>query len=88
MKKSYRIIGFGTNEHGFFNHFAWRSDIESAKIAYSHFYCDPEFDGVVIIEVEHETWEVIKECNMEGLSVTCGPFMNFKVEKSPALVRV
>lgn len=88
MKTNYRVIGFGHNEHGFFNQFVFRSDLSSARIAYSHFWQDPEMDGAVVIEVNHEDWKVIHEFGTKGYSVEYGVLGTFKVVKSPELCMV
>ena len=85
---SYRIIAFGTNDHGFFNHFFFEFVERHAYIVYQACLADPEFEGVVLIEVQHETWRVLEEYGTEGYSVVCGPVGNHKVEKAPALVLV
>lgn len=88
MTTTYRVIGFGHYEHGFFNHPAWRSNLESAIVAFSHFYQDPEMEGAVLIEVNHEDWKVIREFGTEGYSVEYGVLGNFKVIKTPILEMV
>jgi len=91
MKKeqtSFRIIGFGTNEHGFFNQFNWGSDYVSAMIAYQNLVADYEMDGAVVVEVQHESWRVVEEFGTDGYCVVCGPLGNYKVEKAPQIVRV
>ena len=85
---TYRIIGFGNNEHGLFNQFHWGHTISSASETYSELLHDPEMDGVVMIRVNHESWEVILECGTEGYTVEYGPLGNFKVTKTPSLVMV
>jgi hypothetical protein len=87
---TYRVIGFGVNEHGFFNQFAFCSSIGNACGIYDTHLQDPEMDGAVIIRVNHENWEVIQEFNSESYhySVVYGPLGNFKIERSPALVMV
>lgn len=85
---TYRIIGFGENQHGFFNQFHWGHDISSASQSYSELIQDPEMDGVVLIRVNHESWEVILEHKTYPISVEYGPLGNFKVTKSPELVMV
>jgi hypothetical protein len=88
IKTTYRVIGFGQNEHGFFNQFAFCSTIGYATGIYNAHLEDPEMDGAVIIEVNHEDWEIIQEFNSESypVSVIYGPLGNFKVEKSPDLI--
>jgi hypothetical protein len=87
---TYRIIGFGTDPKygGLFNQFHWGHDISSASETYSELLHDPEMDGVVLIRVNHESWEVILEYGTEGMSVVYGPLGNFKVLKAPELVMV
>lgn len=87
---TYRVIGFGKTEHGFFNQFAFCSTIGYACGIYDAHLKDPEMDGAVIIKVNHEDWEVIQEFNSESYpySVEFGPVGNFKVTKSPQLALV
>ena len=85
---TYRIIGFGENEHGLFNQLNWAHNISSASETYSDLLHDPEMNGVVMIRVNHEEWEVILECGTESYSVVCGPLGNFKVVKASKLVMV
>lgn len=89
-KTNYRVIGFGTNEHGFFNQFAYCGSIGYACGIYNAHLQDPEMDGAVIIRVNHETWEVIQEFCSESYpySVEYGVAGTFKVKKSPNLVMV
>jgi len=89
-KTLYKVIGFGTNEHGFFNQFACSDSIGYACGIYNAHLYDPEMDGAVIIKSTHETWEVIQEFNSESYlySVECGPLGNFKVTKAKQLVLV
>lgn len=90
MSTNYRVIGFGENEHGFFNQFAYAGTIGYASGFYIGHLQDPEMDGAVLIKVNHEDWEVIQEFNSEpyGISVVYGPLGTFKVEKAPDLVMV
>jgi hypothetical protein len=85
---TYRIIGFGENQHGFFNQFHWGHNISSASETYSDLLHDPEMDGVVMIRVDHETWEVILEYKNYPIGVEYGPLGNFKVTKAQELVLV
>ena len=86
---SYRIIGYGHANHGFFNQFNFASTYASAMNEYRNLIADPEMDGAVMIEVNHEDWRVIEEFGSGYLiSVVCGPLGNFKVTKSPELVMV
>jgi hypothetical protein len=88
MQTTYRVIGFGENEHGFFNQFAFTSTIGYACGIYNAHLQDPEMDGAVIIRVRHEDWEVIQEFGEYPVSVVMGPVGNLKVEKAPDLVLV
>ena len=87
-KTTYRVIGFGTNEHGFFNEFAFCSTIGYACGIYDAHLQDPEMDGAVIIRVNHEDWEVIQEFGTIPYSVVYGPLGTFKVERSVPIVTV
>jgi hypothetical protein len=88
MQTVYRVIGFGTSEHGFFNEKSFSSTLGYALGMFNAHKEDPEMDGAVIIKSEHETWEVIEEFGTEGMSIVCGPLFSFKVEKAPELVMV
>ena len=85
---TYRIIGFGINGHGFFNQFHWSSNTHEALLIYSELVEDPEMDGAVLIEVEHETWEVTREFGCYPYNVECGPMGNYKVTNSENLVLI
>ena len=85
---NYRVIGYGHANHGFFNQFAFSSTLGYAQGIYNAHLEDPEMDGAVLIEVQHETWRVIQEFGDYPVSVVYGPLGNFKVEKSPQLVFV
>ena len=85
---TYRVIGFGTNEHGFFNEYAHCGSIGYACGFYNGHLQDPEMDGVVLIRVNHEDWEVIQESGTIPYSVSCGPGGNFKVERAVDMVLV
>jgi len=85
---TYRIIGFGENEHGFFNQFAFSSSLGYATGIYNAHLADPEMDGAVIIQVNHETWQVISEFGTENVSVAYGPVGNFKVQQASKLTMV
>jgi hypothetical protein len=88
MQTTYRVIGFGQNEHGFFNEFAFCSTIGYACGIYDAHLQNFEMDGAVIIRVRHEEWEVIQEFSQYPTSIVYGPLGTFKVEKSPELVMV
>ena len=85
---TFRIIGFGTNEHGFFNQFHFRSDYMAAMNEYQNLVADYEIDGAVLLEVDHESWRVIEEFGTDGYCVVYGPVGNYKVEKAPQIVCV
>ena len=76
---TYKVIGFGTNEHGFFNQFAWCSTIGYAQGIFNAHNEDPEMQGAVVIKVQHEDWEVVEEFGTEGVEVVYGPVGNHKV---------
>jgi hypothetical protein len=89
-KTLYKVIGFGTNDFGFFNQFSCSSSIGYACGIYDSYLHDPDYDGAVIIRCQHEEWEVIQEFCSESYSysVECGPLFTHKVTKSPELVMV
>jgi hypothetical protein len=88
MQTTYRVIGFGKTENGFFNEPAFCSTIGYACGIYNAHLQDPEMDGAVIIRVRHEEWEIIQEFSQYPVSVVYGPLGTFKVEKSPELMMV
>ena len=79
QQTTYKVIGFGTNEHGFFNQLSHTSTVGYAYGFYQAHIVDPEMTGAVIIKVDHETWEVIEEFGTEGVSVVAGPWLDYKV---------
>jgi hypothetical protein len=86
---TYRIIGYGVANHGFFNQFNFASTFASAMNDYRNLVADPEMDGAVLIEVNHEDWRVIEEFDSGyAISVVYGPLGTFKVERAPQLVLV
>lgn len=87
-KTTYRVIAYGTANHGFFNQPVFCSTLGYAQGFFQGFVEDPEMDGVVLIEVKHESWRVIREIGTYPVSVIFGPVGNFKVEKAPKLVMV
>lgn len=88
MQTTYRVIGFGVSDHGFFNQFAFCSSLGYAQGCYNAHLNDPEMDGAVLIKVQHETWQVLQEFGTEGKSISYGPLGNFKVQQAPRLVMV
>jgi hypothetical protein len=78
---NYRVIGFGNNEHGFFNQFSFTSTVGYAYGFYQAHIADPEMDGAVIIKVQHEDWEVVEQFGTEGVEVVYGPVGNHKVRQ-------
>lgn len=83
---TYRIVAFGYADYGLFNRPLYKSTKQLAYMSYQNCIADPDFDGAVLIEVNHEDWRVIEEFGTEGYSIACGPHGNFKVTKSPELV--
>ena len=88
MKTLYKVIGFGENEHGFFNEKSVSSSVGYAYGFYQAHIADANCIGAVIIKQEHETWRVIEEFGTEGMSIECNALMGFSVKKAPALVMV
>lgn len=84
-KTTYRVIGFGESDHGFWNYPAFCSTIGYAVGLFNGLKEDPEVDGAVLIRVNHETWEVIDEFGTENTSVVYGPLGNFTVKRAPKL---
>jgi hypothetical protein len=78
---TFRVIGFGNNEHGFFNQLAYTSSPGYAYGFYQAHIADPEMDGAVIIKVQHEDWEVVEQFGTEGVEVVYGPVGNHKVRQ-------
>lgn len=83
---TYRIIGFGEANYGFFNQFNFSSTLKGAEEDYQRLLEDPEMDGAVIIKVDHEEWQVINEFGTDGKSIECSPLGTFKIKNAPALV--
>ena len=83
---TYRLIAFGYADYGFFNRTFYKAKREWAYNCYQNCLADPDFDGVVLIEINHEDWRVIEEYGTEGYSIGCGPHGNFTVSKAPELV--
>lgn len=87
-KTTYRVIGFGATEDGFFNEPAFCSSLGYAQGFFNGHKNDPEMTGAVLIEVNHESWQVIDEFGTENVSVVYGPLGGFYVERAPKLVMV
>ena len=86
---TYRVIGYGHANAGFFNQFNFASSYQRAMCDFQNLIADPEMDGAVLIEVNHEDWRVIEEFDSGyPVSVEYGPLGNFRVEKAPTLVMV
>jgi hypothetical protein len=85
---TYRIIGYGHANHGFFNQFNFSSTIAGAEADYQRLLEDPEMDGAVLVAVNHEDWRVINEFGTYPVSIAYGPLGTFKVQKAPKLVMV
>jgi hypothetical protein len=79
QQTAYKVIGFGKNEHGFFNQLAYTATPGYAYGFYQAHIADCEMDGAVIIKVQHEEWEVIEEFGTEGVTVVEGLVGNLKV---------
>jgi len=88
-KTTYRIIGYGEANYGFFNQFNFASTYESALKDYDRLLKDPEMDGAVVIEVNHEDWRVLDEFkSCYNVSVVYSALGTFKVKKTPEYVFV
>lgn len=87
-KITYRVIAFGELDYGFYNRPLFISNKQGAYNEYQNLIADPEVDGAVLIEVQHETWRVMEEFGTENMSVIYGPLGNFRVAKAPKLVMV
>lgn len=87
-KTTYRVIGFYQDENGFWQCPAFCSSIGYAQGFFNGHKNDPQMDGAVLIQVDHETWQIIDEFGTENISVVYGPLGNFKVERSAELVMV
>ena len=85
-KSTYRIIGYGHSDHGFFNQFNFSSTLKGAESDYQRLFEDPEMDGCVLIKVNHEDWQVINEFGNYPVSVVYGALGTFKVQKAPEYV--
>lgn len=86
MKPLYKVIGFGENEHGFFNQKAVSSSVGYASGIFRGMITDPDYIGAVIIKQEHESWEVILEFGTEDMLIECSSFMSFSVKRATVLV--
>ena len=90
---NYRIIGFGEyqpegfDKPSFFNQFNFSSTLDKAKQIYNELYQDPEMNGAVLIEVNHEDWKVISEFGSENVEVVFTPFGTIKVVKSSTEIK-
>ena len=87
-KTTYRIIGYGHANAGFFNQLNFSSTLKGAESDYQRLLEDPEMDGAVVIKVNHEDWQVINEFGNYPVSVEYSAVGTFKVTKSPKLVLV
>jgi hypothetical protein len=90
---TYRVLGYGQAEWvdggAFtFNRPGFHSTLAAAEADYRELEADPVYDAAVLIEVQHETWAVIREFGTEGLSVSCSPLGVFRLEKAPELALV
>lgn len=85
---NYRIIGYGHANAGFFNQFNYSSTVEGAASDYQRLLEDPEMDGAVLIEVNHEDWRVLDEFGDYPVSVVYSALGTFKVEKAPTYTSI
>lgn len=90
---TYRVLGYGHAEFidgsAFtFNRPGFHSTLQAALADYNELYTDPTYEAAVLIQVQHEAWEVTKEFGTKGLSVSCSPLGVFRLEKAPELVLV
>ena len=85
---TFKVIGFGTNEFGFFNQLSHTSSPGYAYGFYQAHIADCEMTGAVIIKVQHESWEVIEEFGTENVSVVAGPWLDYKVVPAEKLEMV
>ena len=85
-KTTYRIIGYGHANYGFFNQFNFASTYASALNDYDRLIKDPEMDGAVVIEVNHEEWQVLNEFGTYPVSIVYTALGTFKVQKAPEYV--
>ncbi len=83
---TYRIIGYGHANHGFFNQFHFSSTLKGAEEDYQQLLEDPEMDGAVVIQVNHEDWRVLNEFGSYPVSVVYSALGTFKVQKAPKYV--
>ena len=88
IQTTYRVIGFGENENGFFNQPSFCSTIGYACGIYDSHLQDPEMGGAVIIRVRHESWEVIQEFSAYPIEIVYSGMGTVKVEKAKKLVMV
>ena len=88
MSVLYKVIGFGENEHGFFNEKGVSSNINFAYGFSQAHVADANCIGAVIIKQDHESWQIIESFGTENMSVVCDNMMSFRVEKAPTLVMV
>jgi hypothetical protein len=86
INTNYRIIGYGHANYGFFNQFNFSSTLKGAEEDYQRLLEDPEMDGAVVIEVNHEDWRVINEFGNYPVSVIYSALGTFKVQKAPNYV--
>lgn len=88
MSSTYRIIGYGETEKSFFNQFHFASTIGTAEKAYQDMLSEPEYDGAVLIKVDHEEWQVLNEFGNYPVSIVYTALGTFKVQKAPNYVLV
>lgn len=86
MSSNYRIIGYGHANGGFFNQFNFSSTIANAERIYKELLSEPEYDGAVLIKVDHEEWQVLNEFGTYPVSIAHSALGTFKVQKAPNYV--
>jgi len=90
---TYRVIGCGSGEWydggGFsFERPGFHSTLEAAVADYNELYSDPTYDSAVLVQVDHETWQIVREFGTEGLSVTMSPLGVIHLDTAPKWVMV
>lgn len=85
-QSTYRIIGYGEADYGFFNQLNFSSTLAGAEKDYQRLLEDCEMDGAVLIKVDHEEWQVLNEFGNYPVSIVYTALGTFKVQKAPEYV--
>jgi hypothetical protein len=85
LNRTYRVVSFGENDHGFWNSPSFHLTVGAAKQRFDETYANPEIDGAVLIEVDNDNWSVRAQFGLENHSVVLQPIGNFRVEKASGL---